>query len=205
MGGRGGHAFKTNDPTKSEAFFGLNQSNGMFPDWHKNLTPEQLQAVRYYTSNAYEDINDALRKIGLSNSSARMQETISRITSALDKFQLKKALTVYRGASGAIFGGEKTVAEINALAKAGARLTDKGFMSTSASEGAQFSGRYRFVITIPAGTGRGAYVSPVSHYRSENEFLLQRNSTFKIVKAVDAGRVIDVHLRLEPPKKKKKN
>ena len=109
------------------------------------------------------------------------------------------------GASGAIFGGDKTVAEINALAKAGARLTDKGFMSTSASEGAQFSGRYRFVITIPAGTGRGAYVAPVSHYGSENEFLLQRNSTFKIVKAVDAGRVIDVHLRLEPPKKKKKN
>lgn len=203
MGGRGGRAFKTGDASKSEGFFGINQNNGMFPDWKKNLTPEQLSAVRYYTGSAYEDINDALRISGLSNAPHDMQETIARITSALDKFNLKKSLTVYRGASGAIFGGNKTVAEINAMARAGARLTDKGFMSTSASEGANFGGDYRFVITVPAGTGRGAYVAPVSHYRSENEFLLQRNSTFKIVKAVQSGYHIDVHLRLIPEKKKK--
>lgn len=203
MGGRGGRAFKTTDASKSSAFFGVNQTNGMFPDWRNNLLPDQLSAVRFYTGSAYEDINDALRISGLHNASSRMQETIANITDAIDKFKLKKSLTVYRGASGAIFGGDKTVDEINAMARAGARLTDKGFMSTSASEGAQFGGDYRFVITVPAGTGRGAYVAPVSHYGSENEFLLQRNSTFKIVKAVQSGYHIDVHLRLEPKKKKK--
>jgi len=203
MGGRGGRAFKTTDASKSRAFFGVDQSNGMFPDWKKGLTPEQLAAVRLYTGSAYEDINEALRIVGLSSSSSRMQDTVEKITEALRKFHLKKSLTVYRGASGAIFGGAKTVEEINAMAKAGARITDRGFMSTSASEGAQFGGDYRFVITVPAGTGRGAYVAPVSHFGSENEFLLQRNSTFKIVKAVTNGYHIDVHLRLEPERKKK--
>ena len=203
MGGRGGRAFKTTDASKSKAFFGVNQTNGMYPNWKSSLTTPQLDAVRLYTSSYYEEINGALRFSGLSNASTDMQDTVRDITTALDKFKLKRALTVYRGADESIFGSRKTAAEINDLARAGARLTDKGFMSTSASEGAQFHNSYRFVITVPAGTGRGAYIAPVSHYGSENEFLLQRNSTFKIVKAVDNGRFIDVHLRLDPKKKKK--
>ena len=194
MGGRGGRAFKTTDASKSRAFFGVNQTNGMFPNWKSSLTTPQLDAVRLYTSSYYEEINGTLRFSGLTNASTSMQDTVRDISAALDKFKLKRALTVYRGADESIFGGRKT---------AGAKLTDKGFMSTSASEGAQFHNSYRFVITVPAGTGRGAYIAPVSHYGSENEFLLQRNSTFKIVKAVDNGRIIDVHLRLEAPKKKK--
>lgn len=203
MGGRGGRAFKTTDASKSRAFFGVNQTRGMFPDWQRLLSGDQYGAVRYYTSNAYRAINDALRFTGLANATTRMQNTIANITDALDKFRLKKSITVFRGGSSAIFGGDKTVDEINAMARAGAKLTDRGFMSTSASEGANFDGDYRFVITVPAGTGRGAYVAPMSHYHGENEFLLQRNSTFKIVKAVQSEYHIDVHLRLQPPKKKK--
>jgi len=76
-------------------------------------------------------------------------------------------------------------------------------MSTSASSGAQFSGSYKFIITVPAGVGRGAYIAPLSHYQSENEFLLQRGSSFKITKAVQSGSTTEVYLRLIPEKKKK--
>lgn len=203
MGGRGGRAFKTTDAQKSEAFFGLTQSNGMYNSWKDKLSQIEYEAVRRYTGEDYMDINDALRSSGLSSASADIQQCIADMTRALATFNLKKSITVYRGGNGAIFGGDKTVAEINAMAKAGARLVDKGFMSTSASQGANFSGLYQFVITVPAGVGRGAYVAPLSHYRSENEFLLQRGTTFKISKAVKKGYYTEVHLRVEPTKKKK--
>lgn len=204
MGGRGGRAFKTTDARKSEAFFGLTQSNGMYNSWKDKLSQLEYAAVRRYTGSDYEDINDALRITGLSNARADIRQCVDEMTRALATFNLKRSITVYRGASGAIFGGDKTVAEINAMAKAGARLIDKGFMSTSASQGANFGGKYQFVITVPAGVGRGAYVAPLSHFRSENEFLLQRGTTFKITKAVQNGYITEVHLRVEPSKKKKK-
>ena len=203
MGGRGGRAFKTDDARKSEAFFGLNRQSGMFNDWRDKLTYEESKAVRRYTSNEYRVINGALRGSDPSRASADIRECIDDITSGLSKFNLKKSITVYRGAESEIFGGFKTAKEINAMARAGARLVDKGFMSTSAAEGDQFGGRYRFIITVPAGIGRGAYVAPMSHFHSENEFLLQRGTTFKISKAVDCGPVIDVYMRVEPKKKKK--
>lgn len=204
MGGRGGHAFKTTDVRKSEAFFGLNQKNGMYNSWRDKLSRLEYEAVRRYTSNDYEDINDALRRTGLSNAPTDIQKCVEHATRALANFNLKKSIVVFRGASGAIFGGNKTAAEINAMAKAGVKLMDKGFMSTSASQGANFSGKYQFIITVPAGVGRGAYVAPLSHYKSENEFLIQRGSTFKITKAVEKGRITEVYLRLEPQRKKKK-
>ena len=204
MGGRGGRAFKTNDERKSEAFFGLNQRNGMYPSWRDSLSRIEYEAVRRYTGEDYVDINDALRKFGLSRASSDIRQCIDDMTRALSTFNLKKSIVVFRGGNGAIFGGDKTVEQINAMAKAGVKLMDKGFMSTSASQGANFAGKYQFIITVPAGVGRGAYVAPLSHYRSENEFLLQRGTTFKISKAVQKGRVTEVHLRVEPQKKKKK-
>lgn len=204
MGGRGGHAFKTKDVRKSEAFFGLNSSSGMYNSWRDKLSRLEFAAVQRYTGDDYRDINDALRISGLSRASPDIRQCVEDMTRALSNFNLKKSITVFRGAGGAIFGGNKTVEEINAMAKAGVRLRDNGFMSTSASQGANFSGKYQFIITVPAGVGRGAYVAPLSHYRSENEFLLQRGTTFKITKAVQNGRITEVHLRVELEKKKKK-
>jgi len=204
VGGRGGRAFKTGEVSKSEAFFGLNQQNGMDNSWRHGLTLAQFEAMRRYTGSDYVDINNALRRLQLASSPADIQRCVDNMTEAISKFQLKKSITVFRGASSSIFGGHKTAAEINAMAKAGAHLTDRGFMSTSASFGAEFSGNYKFVITVPAGTGRGAYVAPFSHFRSENEFLLQRNTTFRITKAIDKGSITEVHLRVVPDKKKKK-
>jgi len=203
MGGRGGRAFKTDDMRKSEAFFGVYRASGMYHEWIDKLSYDESKAVRRYTGHEYRDINGALRGPDLSRASADIRDCIDHITSGLAKFGLKKSITVYRGAESDIFGGFKTAKEINAMAKAGARLVDKGFMSTSAAEGDQFGGRYRFIITVPAGTGRGAYVAPMSHFNSENEFLLQRGTSFKINKAVDHGQIIDVYLRVETKKKKK--
>lgn len=175
----------------------------MYNDWRHKLSQIEYAAVRRYTGADYQDINDVLRKSGLAHTSQDLRDCINDITNALSTFQLKKSITVYRGAGSAIFGGQKTVDEINAMAKAGARLKDLGFMSTSASSGAQFSGSYKFIITVPAGTGRGAYVAPLSHFKSENEFLIQRGTSFKITKAVKSGSITEVYLRVEPEKKKK--
>ena len=200
MGGRGGKAFATNSARQADAFFGLGSPKGMYPSWHDAISGKEHDALYTYIGSSYTDINNYLRR-GIETSSY-YKDCIADMTRAISDFSLKKSIVVHRGAEAHIFGGFKTAAQINEMAKKGARLTDKGFMSTSASSGSQFDGKYHFVITVPAGKGRGAYIAPFSRYRSENEFLLQKGSTFKITRAVDRGGQIEVHLRLVTEKKK---
>jgi hypothetical protein len=58
-------------------------------------------------------------------------------------------------------------------------LTDKGFASTSVNVGGGFGGQ-KLVIRVPKGA-KGLFVRPLSHYAGEDEFLLPRNSKFKVI------------------------
>jgi hypothetical protein len=91
--------------------------------------------------------------------------------------------------------------------KAGDVFIDKGFLSTAVCEGAGFDKSYELIIVVPKGA-QGFYAEPFSHYtdnykftyndnpksanlwdgkfkediRSENEWIGQRGSEFKVLK-----------------------
>lgn len=182
MGGRGGSYERYAHYTDAYNFFGVGGSDGAYPVWEKAITSGERDATVYYTGSAYTSINKLLRNDGYDSSSGQMRNTIDNIDKAISKFDLKKNLTVYRGSGAQLVGGYTTAAEINANMK-GAIVRDKGFMSTSAVHGSQFSGKLKYEIKVPKGKGRGAFVAPISHFKHENEFLLKRGTQFKVMGA----------------------
>ncbi|AVO66076.1 hypothetical protein EFL64_10200 [Weissella cibaria] len=75
----------------------------------------------------------------------------------------------------------------NAPLQVGALYSDNAFMSTSFDKGVAFdfakdpSDSYVLQMTIPAGTGHGAYIAPLSkEYGLESEYLVKDHSEFKV-------------------------
>lgn len=184
MGGRGGSYERYSHYQDAYSFFGVGTTDGAYPIWERSITSEEKEEIVKYTGSDYRSINSALRDAdkGYEKANMFMQRRIDRIDQAIAKFELKKNLKVYRGSSARLVGGYTTAAEINAYMK-GAIVQDKGFISTSAVHGSQFSGKIKYEIQVPRGKGRGAFVSPISNFKTENEFLLKRGTYFKVAGA----------------------
>lgn len=182
MGGRGGSYERYSHYQDAYNFFGVGGSDGAYPVWERAITNGERESTVLYTGSAYTSINGILRGVGIEKASAQMRGTIENIDKAIEKFELKKNLTVYRGSSAQLIGGYTTAEEINANLK-GAIVRDKGFMSTSAVHKSAFSGAVKYEIRVPKGKGRGAFVAPISHFKHENEFLLKRGSYFRVMGA----------------------
>ena len=198
---------------KANKFFGTDSKRGAFNKWRGDLTPDEYTAVRGYTGldwrqmGAYYSINLALRMMkdgedvdtGLNNIHTMgdtdrnlLRKRIHSLDSAMAKAELQKPIVVHRGSDGSIFGhrgsdgsmidGLTDPAEI--MKRFGGRVVrDKGFTSTSAVKGGQFARDIHFIITVPPGKGRGAFIAPISQKENENEFLLNRGSSFLVKKA----------------------
>jgi hypothetical protein len=63
----------------------------------------------------------------------------------------------------------------------GKEFTDKGFCATTLS-GEGFSGGLDFVIKCPVGT-KAAYIAEIAHNQLETEMLIQKGTTFRVLKA----------------------
>ncbi len=103
------------------------------------------------------------------------------IEKALKKYTLKKSITVFRGDNGAILpnGAGKSVKEIYNIAQKGLEFSVKNFVSTSATNPFK-RGNVEYTIKVPKGK-RGAYIKKLAHYKDENEFLLNRNTKFRVL------------------------
>ena len=200
MGGRGeslGARFEHYQDAYS--FFGVGDTfspEAMFPNWQSDINSDERAAVIDYTGSEYQKINSCLRSNGYDTASKFLKTKIDRIDADIEKFVLSKTLTVLRGSSEHLVGGYTTAAEINANLK-GAIVRDKAFMSTSAVSGDQFPGKILYQITVPKGKGRGAFVAPISNFKTENEFLLKRGTQFKVLGAsTDTHGHVVVRLRV---------
>lgn len=159
--------------------------------WDKDLTENERDGIRTYTSNFYTDMNRALRTDsypGLSRIS-RVRKAIDNATSGLEKTLLAEDTVVYRGMGGADAFAAWTGIPIDQLKDPsvqqrliGRKLTEKAFMSTGTTAGSAWMG-IQLEIYLPKGT-QAMYVDPISHYQGEYEILVQRNSTFE-VKRID--------------------
>ena len=147
--------------------------------WRKNLTPDEVSGVSYYTGSGYHAINDGLRSKDGIKKGSYAEQAEKGLASAMSKATLDKPITVYRGSSADLLGGANTVAEIQKLV--GGTVHDKGYVSTSVSKSGTFGGEVAYKIIVPAGSGHGAYVRKISGLKGEKEYLLNKGSTFRIV------------------------
>ena len=151
--------------------------------WDNDLTENERKGIYTYTTNAYSDMNRALRSDKLKGS--RYEKEIGYATEGLKKTLIAEDTVVFRGMGGADALSAWTGIPMNQLSdKAvqqgliGTRLTEKAFMSTGTNAGSAWSG-IKLEVYLPKGS-QAMYVDPISRFSGEYEILVQRNSTFEI-------------------------
>lgn len=156
-------------------------------NWVKSLSEEEADAVNTYTGSSYRSINKELR----TDSVERHRKTIDRISSALNKYELKENILTFRGSDMDMLyhlGYEKTYedmlmfnrgrSELNDIKAAleGQVLVDKGFMSTAVVKGSNFSKDILFNIEVDKSFKGAAFVKELSEFAHENELLLDKGT-----------------------------
>jgi len=153
-------------------------------------------AVETYEGKIGYDINEALRDPQISDDG--FMNTVTKLDDAIDAVEpISQEVIAYRGVKGNGLDFFETM-------KTGDTYTDKGFTSTTidpyvAKQFGGVSGYYEGIIfryKLPAGT-KGIFPSnftdkSIGRDTSEAEFLLPRNSKFKII--AQRGKVWDVEL-----------
>ena len=181
-------------PNEIDDFF-RNQKS--YQKWLRNLSSYEAESIHEYTTAMYEDYNHVLRvgkqefldKISGGNSQKLSDETkkwyndiekkSKQIISAISTYKAEKTFKTYR-----LFNQSEDNFLINAVGKT--LVIDKGFMSTSLDRAVieEFGGgdvEIQLNILIKKGQSVGAYVSELSNYADEKEFVIKPNTRFKVL------------------------
>lgn len=190
----------------------------------KGLSTDQRKALRFYSAIGHPAnstrINEALRQGGTMNAEA--SASIHEMDKAFEKARTAKQMTVYRGIAAESlkkFLGPELHAQLtrNGTLPKGGRLTDHGFVSTSADrnvadvfasgqqgrvyagEGAPpvKNGRAIVNVRLPKGSRAIALPNPV---HDQKEIVLDRSSNFRIIGATkkkDANKKIYYEIDVE--------
>ena len=189
--GGGGGGFKLIEGAKemtsaaeADAFFGNNLDD---------LTDKEKNALTWYTTNAFWAFNESLR-----NDKPNHPNRMKSMDEAMAKSVLTEPITVWRGSTADLLGFKTTpsMAELKSLV--GGEFMDKAFVSSSAVKGqGSFTHKpIQYKITVPSGKGRGQWIKHISDISPENEFLLNRNSKFRVTKVEESGGKPLVHLQV---------
>lgn len=167
-----------------------------FGSWYEGLSVEETTSIAEYSGDAYSGINGLLRghmtekmvKAWDDVSSMGIREMIDHIDDSISRFELKKGIKVYRTCEKDVFESLST--------KVGSKFVDDGFVSTTVLNKKVASGNVFMEIDVPPGTGRGAWINPLSGSADEEwEFLLQRGSIFEITDVSEVGDDIVVKMK----------
>lgn len=174
------NCIKFSDGEKANDYF---YNSDTYKKWFENLSENQQEAFLAYTDNS-DDVNKYCRKIGdykdIGNIDL-LKEQIQEMDNAINSFTLESPIQLVRGVNYNAFNASDLKELI------GCDYTDPAFMSTSVTEkGSKASeSDITMIIRIPSGKGLGAYINQVSVFENiEHEFLLARNSKFKITNVV---------------------
>ncbi len=167
-----------------------------FGSWYEGLSGEETTSIAEYSGDAYSGINGLLRghmtekmvKAWDDVSSMGIREMIDHIDDSISRFELKNGIKVYRTCEKDVFESLST--------QVGSKFVDDGFVSTTVLNKKVASGNVFMEIDVPAGTGRGAWINPISGSADEEwEFLLQRGSVFEITDVSYVGDDIVVKMK----------
>ena len=153
-------------------------------EWGDNLTPDEKNAVQYWVSSGYYKLSELYKTEWDSLPEDKKQKAIN-LYNALNKFELKKGITVNRATDFKIFGGGNMTAEqlrnfLKNDANGGVLQSD-GFMAFSTlKNGVDVeSGKVVIHLNVPPNKGYGAYVSNVGMNTGEREYLVNNNAVLK--------------------------
>jgi hypothetical protein len=166
-----------------------------YKSWESSLESSELSAIENYAGPDYNGINGLLRhqmtenQVTMWNNSTTMtvQDMISDITTAIDKFELKDSIKVYRTCEEDVLESLQT--------KIGSTFHDDGFGSTTVVREKKASGNIFMEIEVPKGKGIGAWISPIAQ-PDEYEFLLQRGTDYIITGVEQEGADTVVKLKV---------
>lgn len=164
------------------------------------ITKENFPNLNTYTGGAYEGINAVLRYEKGSKQYLRYEKSYKtgiegyrkvsdEISKEISKFKNNTDLQVSRSVGEVSYITGKTSSLEDMIASIGKTYTEKGFTSTTICSDTTlpFGGfketKTKLEIYVPKET-RGAYIHKVSDSPAEFEYLIDKNTTFKIV---DAG------------------
>ena len=167
-----------------------------FGSWYNGLSDEETTSIGEYSGDGYSGINGLLRghmtekmvKAWDDVSRIGIREMVDHIDDSISRFELKKGIKVYRTCEKDVFESLST--------QVGSKFVDDGFVSTTVLNKKVASGNVFMEIDVPPGTGRGAWINPLSGSADEEwEFLLQRGSVFEITDVSDVGDDIVVKMK----------
>ena len=167
-----------------------------FGSWYNGLSGEETTSIGEYSGDGYSGINGLLRghmtekmvKAWDDVSSMGIREMVDHIDDSISRFELKKGIKVYRTCEKDVFESLST--------QVGSKFVDDGFVSTTVLNKKVASGNVFMEIDVPPGTGRGAWINPLSGSADEEwEFLLQRGSVFEITDVSDVGDDVVVKMK----------
>jgi hypothetical protein len=138
------------------------------PNQFPNILVEELTAIRHYTTNAYSQLNAALRS---GNPSQYFKSFEELLNNGLAKLPNYNGVKVFRGVS----GDEATLAKTWNI---GDEINFKDFKSTSTSTSVanDFTGDVFYEIANP----KGKAVCGISCLPGESEVLFKSGSNFKV-------------------------
>lgn len=144
---------------------------------NKIITIEEQNDIYKYTRRSNE-INTALSEVGFENiTNEALLEQINHLDLALDKFELKENVKLYRGANA------KRYEKYNV----GDIFAEQNYVSTSVDKNTavifanQRDDKAVIEVLVPKGK-RGLYIGNKACYVDEEEFLLKRGTEFKVSK-----------------------
>lgn len=174
------------DAKEANDYFGKKKTDKSKPfgAWYSSTRKNYREAVIKYTSDYYEPMNGWLRGLMADEKfSIEELETLKQVIldceKALAKSELPDNILVHRQAGYGMLDLYKKAP--NGI------FHDEGFTSTTPVKGS-FSGSIDIEIKVPAGKGAGMWVDPISEYKGENEFLLNRGTKFKVVEIDESGK-----------------
>ena len=154
-------------------------------EWQKGLTGEEMNAIGSYTGSGYGGINTELYTKPWDEMSPSMKQKAAALYEAINKFELKKGITITRQCDSKIFGHKGMSLEQikNAITKNGGYIQNDGFMSFGTNDhGVAIAGSGVIIsLKVPPSKGAVAYVNPISTHKgsSENETIVNSNSVLK--------------------------
>lgn len=158
-----------------------------YDPWIKGLTGKETHAIRKYTKNSFDDekpkfyerLNAMLR--GDIPEDAVLREYADTISGALRKHPLKNDIICHRRTNINPFEG---------LGKGDVKTLPQ-FISSSVVNSRALKGEFEITIFARKGT-RGAYMDAISRFPKQREFLIDKDSVYRIIQVKDKHIVVEV-------------
>lgn len=156
-----------------EEFIGL---DNLF-DFEDSVSTDEAKSIAFYSHTGDKQINSILRS-GIADDD--IKSYVQDLDNIISRFEVPEDVSLYRGSNLDFLYREFSINNLEDLL--GKSYIDKGYTSTSIILDKAFLNKDAvFEIKLPGGKGRGAFISSFSRHFDELEFLLKRNTKFKIV------------------------